>query len=80
MGNDRPAEDNDGISRRNFLAVMGAAAGALASYRSVARAASGGGTIAVAEVKPGEDIFAYISRVNGRLRSITLSAGDRRRE
>ena len=65
MGNDRPAEDNDGMSRRNFLAVMGAAAGALAGYRSVARAASGGGTIAVAEVKPGEDIFAYISRVKG---------------
>ena len=80
MGNDRPAEDNDGMSRRNFLVMVGAAAAALAGYRSVARAASGGGTIAVAEVKPGEDVFAYISRVKGGFDPDTLSAGDRRRE
>ncbi len=65
MDGDGPSTDHDGMSRRNFLATMGAAAGTLASYRSVARAASGGATIAVAEVKPGEDVFAYISRVNG---------------
>ncbi|WP_162003107.1 ethanolamine ammonia-lyase [Microvirga tunisiensis] len=44
---------------------MGAAAGALASYRAVARPVPGGGTIAVGEVKPGEDVFTYISRLNG---------------
>ena len=45
--------------------MVGAAGAALAGYRVAARAASGGGTIAVAEVKPGEDVFAYIGRVKG---------------
>jgi ethanolamine ammonia-lyase large subunit len=65
MNTDSSPKEIDGMSRRNFLTVMGAAAGTLASYRAVARAASGGGTIAVEEVKPGEDVFAYVSRVNG---------------
>ena len=53
------------MSRRQFLVMVGAASAALAGYRIAARAASSGGTIAVPEVVPGEDIFAYISRVKG---------------
>ena len=45
--------------------MVGAASAALAGYRVAARAASGGGTIAVTEVEPGEDVFAYIGRVKG---------------
>ncbi len=53
------------MSRRQFLVMVGAAGAALAGYRVVARAAPGGGTIAITEVKPGEDVFAYISRIQG---------------
>lgn len=53
------------MSRRRFLVMVGAASAALAGYRIAARAASGGGTIAVPEVAPGEDVFAYIGRVKG---------------
>ena len=53
------------MSRRQFLVMAGAAAGALAGYQYAAKAAPGGGTIAIEEVKPGEDVFAYISRVKG---------------
>ena len=53
------------MSRRQFLVMVGAASAALAGYRIAARAASGGGTIAVPEVAPGEDMFAYIGRVKG---------------
>lgn len=45
--------------------MVGAAGAALAGYRIAARAASGNGTIAVPEVAPGEDVFAYIGRVKG---------------
>ena len=45
--------------------MAGAASAALAGYRIAAKAATGGGTIAVTEVEPGEDVFAYIGRVKG---------------
>ena len=53
------------MSRRQFLVMVGAAGAALAGYSVVARAAPGGGTIAITEVRPGEDVFAYISRIQG---------------
>src|SRR5690349_21008721 len=45
--------------------MVGAASAALAGYRTLARAASGAGTIAVPEVVPGEDVFTYVGRVKG---------------
>ena len=45
--------------------MVGAAAGAVASYSDAARAALGQANIAVEEVGQGEDVFAYISRVKG---------------
>ena len=54
------------MSRRKFLIMVGAAGAVLAGYRATAKAASGGGTIAVQEVKPGEDVFAYVNRVKGK--------------
>src|SRR5262245_31298605 len=65
MNKDWSAQRHDGMSRRNFLVVMGAAAGTLADYEPIAKAAPGAGTIAIEEVRPGEDIFAYIGRAKG---------------
>ncbi|MGD9511230.1 MAG: ethanolamine ammonia-lyase subunit EutB [Geminicoccaceae bacterium] len=45
--------------------MVGAAGAALAGYRAIARAASDRGTITVGEVKPGEDVFAYVNRMTG---------------
>lgn len=55
---------HEGLSRRELLAMVGAAAGTLASHSDATRAAPGR-IIAVEEVGPGEDVFAYISRVKG---------------
>jgi ethanolamine ammonia-lyase large subunit len=44
---------------------MGAASATLADYERVAVAADAVGAIAVTEVMPGEDVFAYIGRVKG---------------
>ena len=55
-----------GFSRRDVVALMGAASGAIAAgYSTVAKAALDRRAIAVEEVKPGEDVFAYVSRVKG---------------
>jgi ethanolamine ammonia-lyase large subunit len=51
--------------RRQFLVTMGAAGTALASYRVIANAATGGGTIAINQINPGEDVFGYIGRIKG---------------
>ncbi len=64
MDNDR-LFDAEGISRRSFLAVMGAAGVALAGYASVAKAGSDVEPTAVKGIKQGEDVFAYIRRVKG---------------
>jgi len=50
-----------------MLAMMGATSGAIATgYSIVAKAAVDAGTIAVVEVKPTEDVFAYVSRTKGK--------------
>jgi ethanolamine ammonia-lyase large subunit len=51
--------------RRQFLVTMGTAGTALAGYRVIAKAAAGGGTIAIDQIEPGEDVFGYIGRVKG---------------
>ena len=55
------------MSRRQFLMMAGAAGAALAGYRVVAKAASAEAAIAIAEVRPGEDVFAYVGRIAGGL-------------
>jgi ethanolamine ammonia-lyase large subunit len=68
MGKDRLSKDHEGVSRRNFLALMGAAGVTLAGYSLAARSASAAeaaGPVSVKEVKSGEDVFAYISSVKG---------------
>lgn len=57
--------DQHGLSRRDLLLVAGTAAATLATYSQAARAAPGGGTLVIDEVKQGEDVFAYISRIKG---------------
>ena len=67
MRSHTPSEGFQGLSRRDVIAMMGAAPGALAaSYGSVAKAASASSTIAIGEVKPSDDIFAHVSRVTGK--------------
>ncbi|WP_331371276.1 ethanolamine ammonia-lyase [Sinorhizobium chiapasense] len=58
------SNQHDGISRRDLLMMAGTAAATLASYNH-ARAALGGGPFSIDEVKQGEDVFAYISRIKG---------------
>ncbi|WFU51292.1 ethanolamine ammonia-lyase [Sinorhizobium terangae] len=59
------SHQHDGISRRDLLVMAGTAAATLASYSRNARAALGGGSFSIDEVKQGEDVFAYISRIKG---------------
>ena len=61
-----PSERLQSLSRRDAIAMIGAASGAIATgYSTVAKAASDRSATAVEEVKPGEDVFAYVSRVKG---------------
>src|SRR5262245_2196947 len=53
------------MSRRNFLLLMEAAGSAVAGSAVLTSTASGAATTAVTEVKPGEDVFAYVDRVKG---------------
>jgi len=58
----------EGMSRRTFLAAMGVAGAALAGYTLAERKAFAGEAtppISVGEVTPGEDVFAYITRMKG---------------
>ncbi|MEZ0000077.1 ethanolamine ammonia-lyase [Sinorhizobium fredii] len=59
------SDQHQGISRRDLLLVAGTAATTLASYGHIARAAPAGGTLVIDEVKQGEDVFAYVSRIKG---------------
>jgi ethanolamine ammonia-lyase large subunit len=52
--------------RRDVIAMMGAASSAIAAAHStVAKAAWDRSAIAIEEVRPGEDVFAHVSRVKG---------------
>jgi ethanolamine ammonia-lyase large subunit len=56
------------VSRRKFLAMMGAAGVTLAAYKIAAKNSSAAETIepvSVQDVKRGEDVFTYITRVKG---------------
>jgi ethanolamine ammonia-lyase large subunit len=57
--------DAEGMSRRKFLEVMGAAGVTLAGYSLVAKEASSAELATVKEIKQGENVFSYISRVRG---------------
>jgi ethanolamine ammonia-lyase large subunit len=59
------SKEHEGLTRRELLVMVGAAAGTLASYSDAARAAPVQNSVAVEEVGQGEDVFAYISRVKG---------------
>jgi ethanolamine ammonia-lyase large subunit len=61
-----PSEELKGLSRRDVVAMMGVASGAIAAgYTTVAKAQLNRSAIAIEEVKPSEDVFAYVSRVKG---------------
>ncbi len=53
------------MSRRQFLAMVGAAGAVLAGYGAFARPASGADAVSVPAILPGEDVFAYIGRTKG---------------
>jgi ethanolamine ammonia-lyase large subunit len=58
MDKDRSSNECEGMCRRQFLGIMGVAGITLAS-----KVASGAEAIAIKEVTPGEDVFAYVTRV-----------------
>jgi ethanolamine ammonia-lyase large subunit len=67
MRSHTPSEGFEGLSRRDVIAMMGAASGAIAAgYSTVAKASSDRSAIAIEEVKPSEDVFAHVSRVKGK--------------
>ena len=68
MEKDMSPNTREGVSRRKFLAMMGAAGVTLAAYKVAAKNASAAEVVEpvfVKDVKQGEDIFAYVSRVKG---------------
>lgn len=68
MEEDRSLNGFEGMSRRRFLTMMGAAGVTLAGYSLAAKRASAAEVtepVSVGDVKQGEDIFAYIGRVKG---------------
>jgi ethanolamine ammonia-lyase large subunit len=61
-----PSEAFHGLSRRDVIAMMGAASGAIAAaYSNVAKAASDRSAIDIEGIRPGEDVFAHVNRVKG---------------
>jgi ethanolamine ammonia-lyase large subunit len=58
-------DENEGIRRRTFLALMGAAGVTLAGVTLAARRAYAE-PINIKEMKKGEDVFAYIKRIKGK--------------
>jgi ethanolamine ammonia-lyase large subunit len=62
-----PSERLHNLSRRDAIAMIGAASGAIATgYSTVAVAATDRSATAVEAVEPGEDVFAHVSRVKGK--------------
>jgi ethanolamine ammonia-lyase large subunit len=66
MRQDIMSTEYQGISRRTFLHMMAAAGITLAGYSFFVKQALANEVITIKEVQQGEDVFAYISRVNGR--------------
>ncbi len=67
MGNDRLPSDHEGLSRRDFFGIMGAAGATFAGLSLVAERAAAAEVVPVAigELQKGEDVFGYINRVKG---------------
>ncbi len=65
MDKDRSDKIFEGMTRRNFLVMVGAGGVALAGYSIAAKQAAGAEIITVGKVKKGEGVFAYVSRVKG---------------
>ena len=64
MDKDPLSNESKGVSRRKFLAMMGAAGVTLAAYKVAAKNASAAEVIepvSVQDVKQGEDVFTYIT-------------------
>jgi ethanolamine ammonia-lyase large subunit len=67
MHNHTSSEGFQGLSRRDVIAMMSAASGAIAANSStVAKAASTRSANGIGEVKPSDDVFAHVSRVKGK--------------
>ena len=65
MDKDRSDKIFEGMTRRNFLVMVGAGGVTLAGYSLAAKRVSGTEIITVGKVKKGEGVFAYVSRVKG---------------
>ena len=58
------SEEYKGVSRINFLLIMGVAGASLAGC-SIAAKSAGVSAIAIKDLQQNEDVFAYISREKG---------------
>lgn len=64
MENDCLSNESEGMPRRTFLAMMGAAGATLAGLSAAAKTAAAE-VITIKEVSQGEDVFAYVGRIKG---------------
>ena len=67
MENQSISFEYEGVSRRKFLGMMGAAAISLAGYTLAVKNASADLVVQIEELVPDEDVFTYILRVKGGL-------------
>ncbi len=65
MDKDSSSNAHRGMCRREFLGIMAAASATFAGVTLVSERPSPAEAIAIKDTKPGEDIFAYVTRVKG---------------
>ena len=65
MDKARLSNAHQGLCRREFLGIMAVAGATFAGATFASKAASATEAIVIKDTKPGEDVFAYITRVKG---------------
>ena len=65
MDKDWSSNAHQGMCRREFLGIMGVAGVTVAAVTLASKATSAAEAIAIKDTKPGEDVFAYVTRVKG---------------
>lgn len=65
MTNCVPSGRSGELSRRDLLLLAGIASAGVTACNRIARAAADGGTIAIRDVRQGEDVFTYLGRTRG---------------
>jgi ethanolamine ammonia-lyase large subunit len=66
MDKDSSSNATQGMCRREFLGIMAVAGVTFAGVNLASKATSAAEAIAIKETNPGEDVFAYVTRIKGR--------------